>query len=315
LPDSWLSDLLSWWIDQETGYAIAEHSGIVRWFVRAGGDLAWADSREELIEEYPRSQPKSLTFIPASVYDNKILLERDPGYIANLMALPYVERERLAHGNWKVIAAAGNVFQRGWFNIVDVAPAGISWVRFWDLAATEKKSQSGDPDWTAGARLGLHEGRYYIGHVTRSRSSWHDVKKLIVQTAALDGKGTAIGVEQEPGASGKSVVAEIVAMPDLVGYTVRGLPPWGDKVVRANPWAAQAQAGNVYLVRGSWDMQGFLDECEMFPDGPHDDRVDAVSGCVRMLGEKKPKPAQAQKEISAEDYRQAGRGLQRRRTG
>ena len=311
--ETWLAELLSWWVNPESGYAIEERSGVLRWFARIGGDLVWSDSREALIEDYPKSLPKSLTFIPASVFDNRILLERDPGYLANLMALGYVDRERLAYGNWKIMAVGGNVFQRGWFKVVDAAPSEIKWVRFWDLAATEKKSGAHDPDWTAGAKLGLLDGKYYIEHVTRTRSRWHNVRGLIKQTSEIDGKAVTIGVEQEPGASGKSIVEDIIAMPELVGFTVRGFPAKGDKVARANPWAAQAEAGNVYLVRGSWDMQGFLDECEMFPDGPHDDRVDAVSGAVRIVAESKPKPAFASRDIPIEEYRgrsadQRGRG-------
>lgn len=311
-PDSWLSRLLAWWIDQKTGYAIEERSGVIRWFARVSGQLVWADSREALLESYPQSLPKSLTFIRASVWDNRILLEKDPGYLANLMALPYVEQEQLAYGNWRIRAEAGNVFGRAWFGTVDAAPAEARWVRFWDLAASEKTAKSDDPDWTAGGKVALHDGIYYVGHVVRVRERWHGVRRLIVQTAQIDGKRVEIGVEQEPGASGKSLVDDIIAMPELVGYTVRGYPTRGDKVMRANPWAAQAQAGNVKLVRGGWDIQAFLDECEMFPDGPHDDQVDGISGAVQMLADRGAKePASVRVEYDIADYRGERRGARR----
>ena len=105
--DSWVATFIEWWINPDTGYPIAERSGVLRWFIRLGEKIIWADKPEELAsyvnpmtnEPIP---PKSVTFIPASLADNQILAESDPGYMANLMALPLVERERLLYGNWKV---------------------------------------------------------------------------------------------------------------------------------------------------------------------------------------------------------------------
>lgn len=37
------------------------------------------------------------------------------------------------------------------------------------------------------------------------------------------------------------------------------------------------------LVRGTW-INSFLDECELFPLGAHDDQVDAASGALAELG-------------------------------
>ena len=103
-PDggSWVADLLSWWIDQDSGYPIAERAGKVRWFIRDGSDLAWADTAAELEQRFPELRPKSLAFFPAKLSDNAVLMAKDPGYLANLLALPLVERERLLGGNWKI---------------------------------------------------------------------------------------------------------------------------------------------------------------------------------------------------------------------
>jgi predicted phage terminase large subunit-like protein len=108
-PDaaSWVARLVEWWIDPSTGHAISERSGVVRWFVRDGETLRWADSRERLFADYPDLLPKSFTFVPAKLEDNLILAKEDPNYRANLMALPRVERERLLRGNWLISAAEG----------------------------------------------------------------------------------------------------------------------------------------------------------------------------------------------------------------
>ncbi|MEN6450572.1 MAG: terminase family protein, partial [Thermoguttaceae bacterium] len=155
--DSWVAELIEWWIDQDTGLPIPERSGKLRWFVRVGEVLKWADSPDELAcytmvndagEQVP-IPPKSLTFIPAKLTDNKALMAADPGYMASLLALPLVERERLLGGNWKIRPAAGLYFQRSWCRVVDAAPAGTVWGRGYDLAVTPPTPENPDPDFLA----------------------------------------------------------------------------------------------------------------------------------------------------------------------
>jgi predicted phage terminase large subunit-like protein len=63
----------------------------------------------------------------------------------------------------------------------------------------------------------------------------------------------------------------------LAGHT-----PERDKLTRALPWFARANSGQVRLARGAWNA-AFLDECQAFPLGAHDDQVDAVSGAHALL--------------------------------
>jgi len=43
---------------------------------------------------------RSRVFVPASVFDNKILLANDPNYLANLAMLPEAEKRALLYGDW-----------------------------------------------------------------------------------------------------------------------------------------------------------------------------------------------------------------------
>lgn len=98
---SWVRQLVDWWIDPKTGLAIESRSGVVRYFIRLAGKLHFTDSPEEMREQFGDDiEFKSLTFIKASISDNKILMEKDPAYLANLRALPDVERQQLEDGNW-----------------------------------------------------------------------------------------------------------------------------------------------------------------------------------------------------------------------
>lgn len=43
---------------------------------------------------------KSRIFVPSSVFDNKILLENDPNYLARLASMPEAEKKALLYGDW-----------------------------------------------------------------------------------------------------------------------------------------------------------------------------------------------------------------------
>lgn len=279
-PESWVAEFIAWWIDQETGYAIPERSGVLRYFVRGGDDrLEWGDSREELMERCPGADAidiKSVTFIAASVFDNPALLTADPGYLANLKALIRVERERLLHGNWKIKPAAGLYFQRGEVTMLDAVPTDVvRWARGWDLAATEKTEANDDPDYTAGVRLGLRgNGRVVVADVQRCRKKADDVRKLVRSIAETDPKGTVIRMVQDPGQAGKDQAGSYAGL--LLGFPVFFRTASGDKVTRAEPFASAWQAGRVDVVRGPWN-DPFFAELEAFPEVKHDDQADAAS--------------------------------------
>jgi len=282
--DSWVAEFIAWWIDQETGLPIRERASQVRWFVRVADVLHWGDSAEALALAHGclASDAKSVAFIPATVHDNPALLDQDPGYLANLKALSRVERERLLDGNWKIRPASGLYFPRHAVSLVDVAPTDLSaTVRSWDLAATPVSENNPSPDATTAILMGrTSAGRYIVLHASVLRSGANGVRQAMLNTAEQDGKRTRITLPQDPGQAGKDQAQSLVAM--LHGYAVEIRRPTGDKITRAEPFAAQWQAGNVDVLRGPWN-DAFLAEMEAFPEG-HDDQVDACSDAFQFLG-------------------------------
>jgi predicted phage terminase large subunit-like protein len=283
--DSWVATLIAWWIDQETGLPIPERSGVLRWFVRAGDNLMWADSPEELAEyrmpDGTPIPPKSLTFIPAKLTDNKALMAADPGYMASLLALPLVERERLLGGNWKIRPAAGLYFQRSWCRVVDAIPAGTVFGRGYDLAATPPTPDNPDPDATSATKVGrTPEGRYIVVDNRRTQSSPAGVERFILNTASEDGKSVIISLPQDPGQAGKSQGQQFVKM--LAGYTARVSTETGDKVTRFSPFSAQCEAGNVDVLRGPWN-DAWFSALEGFPTAKHDDDPDSTSRAFEIV--------------------------------
>jgi predicted phage terminase large subunit-like protein len=281
--DSWVAEFIAWWIDQETGYAIPERSGVIRWFVRVNDQLVWADSPEELAEYKAPNEdgvlepipPKSVTFIAAKLTDNRIFMAADPSYMANLLALPKVERERLLGGNWKIKAAAGLLFQRAWCRVVDAAPTDLEIVRGWDLAGTPKTDQN-DPDFTAGTKIGRSRStrRFIVLDHRRTRDTPGKVKTFVVNTASEDGAEVTVSIAQDPAQAGKYQTNDLTLA--LAGYSVKSSTETGDKETRFGPFSSQAEAGNVDVLRGAWNA-GWFDQLEGFPDITHDDDADSTS--------------------------------------
>lgn len=281
--DSWVAKFIEWWIDQETGYPIPERSGKIRWFIRRNEILYWANTKQELWAQFnlqtpeEREEPRSVTFIMSKLSDNKELLKVNPGYLANLKALSLIERERLLNGNWKIKAAAGLFFKRTQLgDILDRVPADVvRWVRCWDLAATEK-TEDGDPAFTAGVLIGKRKnGRYVIADVINKQMSASDVRKTIKLTAQADRaayKRVRIRLPKDPGQAGKEQAESYIKF--LSGFDVTTEAESGSKEARAEPMAAQWQAGNFDIVYGDWNEE-FLLQLENFPNGKFKDMVDA----------------------------------------
>lgn len=287
----WLADFLDWWIADD-GYADLSRAGILRWFVRVNDEVIWGDSREELKAKHPDLDAKSMTFIPATVYDNKILLDKDPGYLANLQALNYIDRERLLGdpkrgGNWKIKPSAGKVFNRSWFKTVDAVPAGGVVVRRWDFAATEKELNKQDPDYTASCLMLCVSGSYYVLDATAERldparidSTFENITRQDAARFKAESRRYIARWEQEPGSAGKRESYRMVKQ--LAGIDSKGVSSNLDKLIRAKPLAAQAEVGNVYLLAGAWNER-WLQHMHAQPEWPHDDEMDAASGAFGDL--------------------------------
>jgi phage terminase large subunit-like protein len=59
--------------------------------------------------------------------------------------------------------------------------------------------------------------------------------------------------------------------------------PFGGKVSRVNAIAGAIESGNCHLPVDKPFTEDFVDECSAFPNGQHDDQVDAMSQCLNRL--------------------------------
>ena len=145
-PLSWLRKFVDWWIGKEDtvysdgmmhperkGFAIPERDGVVRYCYMPDDsvdNIIWGDTPEEVYGQcremiddawdeewaqygYTKTSffVKSVTFIRASLKDNKALLKNDPGYIASLLNQPPEIRAREFDGNWDIVRMGDDTIQ------------------------------------------------------------------------------------------------------------------------------------------------------------------------------------------------------------
>lgn len=145
-PLSWLRTFLDWWIGKEDtvyadgkmhperkGYIIPERDGVIRYCympTNTVDGIIWGDTPEEVYEQckeeidsawdpdfelfgYTKTSffVKSVTFIKASIKENKALLKNDPGYIASILNQPPEIRAREWDGNWDYIEVSNDLIQ------------------------------------------------------------------------------------------------------------------------------------------------------------------------------------------------------------
>lgn len=173
--------------------------------------------------------------------------------------------------------AGGDIFKREWFSIVDEAPPKALWekdVRGWDLGATEG---GGDPT-ASGRVVYAKDGYWYILDCSYFHKGPGGVEDAIKAQASQDGRGTIVGIEREPGASGPIVVANFAKI--LPKYTVIACPAQDSKWNRAYTLASKAENRLVRLVRGGWNDE-WLHAAETF--GPGGANLHIMDGTVHAF--------------------------------
>jgi predicted phage terminase large subunit-like protein len=247
------------------------------------GKLHWTYERFGRTGSDGRCLYPDTEFFKSSSRDNPFVPET---FVGGLQSR-YTSTMREQEIEGEFVDAGGTLIKREWWRnaIVPSAPLIAKRVRYWDKAATDNAGC-----YTCGVLMAqdYQTGLFYIESVVRGQWSTFKRDEIISMTAQLDAMrygpgGVAIYIEQEPGSGGKDSLAASVR--GLAGHVVRGDRPTGDKRTRAEPFAAQVEAGNVKLVDDKdfrW-IPDFIEEAALFPDGKYVDQVDAASGAFNQL--------------------------------
>lgn len=174
------------------------------------------------------------------------------------------------------INEGGGMFNVSMFKIVDRAPALKSVVRYWDKAGTEDGGCN-----TAGVKMGQTlDNQWIVLDVVKGQWSALERERRIRQCAEVDGHSVEIWIEQEPGSGGKESAEATVR--NLGGFVIKVERVTGNKILRAEPYSAQVEAGNIMLLNGAW-VKDFIGEHEQAPHGTLKDQWDAAGGAFNKL--------------------------------
>jgi len=295
----WLTNWLEWYLLPD-GLPDPEKCGKTRWFTMQDNEMVWGESDQELRERIPGCSPLSFTFISANVYDNPVLMNRQPEYVAWLEGQDRETKEALLYGNWYVTKQSEGYFKRKWVPIVDEAPYSARRVRGFDFAGTIKDEVNKDPDWSASTLLSkTRDNKYTIEHADRIRERFHTVEQWVFKLHEMDPEDVTYVIPVDPGSSGKAYAANLQAELARRGRHCR-LHPTGQKskLIRFRPFASIAEAGFVQAVSAQWN-EWYFDELEQFlGDGKqHDDALDSTVSAFWCLNQGIHLP-----EMSLTDY-------------
>jgi len=253
----------------------------------------------EILKEMGLGKGDLTSSFHGSIEDNKDNL--DPLFYASILSsypTGYL-REREIFGNYS--DAGGKIGDARWFRdkiLDEVLPFQDMILRYWDLAATEKKQAKDDPDEMVGTLISRHretrkdEPTFMIQDQTCG--FWGDEKAIdvIAQVARVDGPFVPVYVEQEPGAAGKITVAAVKEyfqrFPELQSHTVKGLDvkKVGDRVLAANLlWFSVAAEGKMYMKKANWNKET-LKQLDGFGSPMHDDRITSITNGMFILNPK-----------------------------
>lgn len=234
--------------------------------------------RERYVDSTTRDRRR--VFIPAWLHENPHLDQE--AYLLSLAELSDVEQERLIEGDWDAVDAGGMFDPRTWPTVSSYSSP--EWIRLWDLAGSKPTQEYPDPDWTVGVRLDRDPETLQIvwTDLVRFREDPATTEQIVRATALRDGYGP-VGIEQEPGSSGKAVISTY-SRTVLQGLaSVHAIGTTGDKVARARAVAAAAGRGEITVVRAPWNRDAFS-ELRRFPHAAHDDVVDGLAHAYNNIG-------------------------------
>ena len=116
----------------------------------------------------------------------------------------------------------------------------------------------------------------YLVHQVRKHLNFQATMDNIVQLKALFGvKETLI----EDKANGTAII-------QVLRRKIEGIipvEPRGSKESRVNAVSFAIESGNVYVPSNKKFTKEFIEECSQFPNGKHDDMVDAMSQALSRL--------------------------------
>lgn len=176
--------------------------------------------------------------------------------------------------------AGGNVIRREWLRRYEARPNRFDRVVVaWDTASTLSEAS----DWSVGTVWGAIGLDYYLLDVVRGRFEAPDLRHAIV---ALSERWNADVTLIEKTQLGHALLHDLRRTKALAPILVE---PRYDKEARLLAQSARFEAGQVYLPTEAPWLGAYIGELLAFPNGRHDDQVDATTYALHYLTARRPR--------------------------
>ena len=171
-------------------------------------------------------------------------------------------------------SAEGNIFKREWWQYYNKLPDNIQLVGI-SVDATFKESDTSD--FVAIEVWGKLNNNYYLIDLIKRRMDFPETLRAVRYMADKYPNKHSILIEDK--ANGSAIIS---MLKHEIGGIV-AITPQESKIARANAITGIVEAGNVYLPEYADFTGEFVEEFASFPNGVHDDLVDACTQFINKF--------------------------------
>lgn len=171
-------------------------------------------------------------------------------------------------------ASEGNIFKREWWQFYNRLPKMYDkMIISWDLTFKDADTS----DYVVGQVWVKHKADRYLVDVVRDKMDFPDTLQAVKNLAKKYPRVREILIEDK--ANGPAVISSIQR--EIKG--VIPIKPKESKIARAQAVTPEIESGNVFLPEGKDFTYDLIEECASFPNGAHDDQVDALSQALNRF--------------------------------
>mgnify|MGYP002142338292 CR=1 FL=1 len=193
-----------------------------------------------------------------------------------------VLRAQLVGGKWGLKLGGGMYFSEEDIKEYVDRPSQVSGVRYWDRAIGN--------DYLAGVKL-LRDrfNKFYVEDYVLQKVKPDQIQNIIINTAKKDGQSITVAIEQEGASAGKEISYIYEQKLRGEGFKVIIDIKRASKLERAQMISGPMREGRIGF-RANLDLREPINQLVNFPNGEHDDFVDALSGAYFIVTNKIPAP-------------------------
>jgi predicted phage terminase large subunit-like protein len=180
-------------------------------------------------------------------------------------------------------SAEGNLVKRTWWQYYEELPKRFDEViQSWDCTfkgESSNQKHKNRVDFVVGQVWGRAGANKYLLDQVRAQM---DMPATLLAVTKLTQKWPQARAKLVEGKANGSAVIQMLhkKIPGLIE-----IEPEGGKVTRVSAVSPDIEAGNVWVPKFAAFTNDFVEECSSFPNGAHDDQVDAMSQALtRLLG-------------------------------